>query len=33
MEKYVLLKYPYCARTKIVGNGKEKGIQPYLCQD
>ena len=33
MEQYLLLKYSYCARTKTVGNGKEKGIQPYRCQD
>ena len=33
MEKYLLLKYPYCARTKIVENGKEKGGQPYHYQN
>ena len=33
MEKYVLLKYPYCAGTKIVENGKEKGVKPYPYQN
>ena len=33
MGQYLLLKCLHCAGTKIVKNGKEKGIQHYPCQD